>query len=134
MKCEHYGRQTIEGAVLPCPDVECDQTQPGESYVVATRDGSKGQQLLFDRELVDDVWRWKLTKATPIDWDAIGYRLRSDVMRRVLRTVPSPEDVTRAVLRAYFDDPSGFRDLSQGNRKRAINAAAAILRDERFAD
>jgi hypothetical protein len=43
---------------------------------------------------------------------------------------PTPEDVARAVLRAYFDDPSGFVDMSKANRLRAVRAVEKVLTPE----
>lgn len=40
---------------------------------------------------------------------------------------PTPEDVARAVLRAYFDDPSGFVDMTKAGRARAVVTAEMLL-------
>ena len=37
------------------------------------------------------------------------------------------EEIARAVLRAYFGDPIGFRDMGQLQRKRAVEAAEDAL-------
>jgi hypothetical protein len=36
----------------------------------------------------------------------------------------SAQDLARAVLRAYFDDPHGFADMTQGRRPRAVAVVA----------
>lgn len=39
------------------------------------------------------------------------------------------EHVARAVLTAFFGDPSGFKDMEYGNRKLAARAAEEAMRD-----
>jgi uncharacterized protein with PIN domain len=41
----------------------------------------------------------------------------------------SAEDIARDVLRAFFDTPGGFEDMSHGGRARAVEAAALRTSD-----
>lgn len=75
-----------------------------------------------------DAWRCAcggIHEFTEADLVALGYRRPSGLP--TTDKAEFAEEVTRAVLRAFFDDPGGFTDLSAGPRKRAAKAAFYAL-------
>lgn len=51
----------------------------------------------------------------------------AEARAEVERMRASAEDVARSVLRAFFDDPDGFRSMKGGDRARSVNAALLAL-------
>lgn len=51
----------------------------------------------------------------------------AEARAEVERMRASAEDVARSVLRAFFDEPDGFRSMKGGDRARSVNAALLAL-------